>query len=191
MAKIKTLFLAALTVTCMIRCTERAGNRLNGTHGTSDTLSHKIAVTKDRVKIANVDIAVKASDTDANPTFLQSLNVSTTMFDSKKIQELEALCNKSDGEVSEDLNTLALQLFEKQLKPFIIYLIHNPKSCLKQKLIEELGSSFYPYEKKDRAKLLAEERRKNIVLAESKGLSKHELLFLQNLWNEVNPDVLD
>lgn len=109
----------------------------------------------------------------------------------KYVKKLEQICVKSDGDLSEMLDDVGNQLFKDHVNEFTDYLIDNPNSCLKSKLIEEIGSELSVYPKSERSRKLLEKQEEMLVLASKQNLSSKKLSFIKEIFKKVNPDLLD
>ncbi|MBD1392445.1 hypothetical protein [Mucilaginibacter glaciei] len=107
------------------------------------------------------------------------------------VQKLEKICVKSDGDLSEYLDDVGNKLFNDHLNEFTDYLIDNPNSCLKGKLIEEISSELYVYPKSERPGKLLEEEEKVLASASKQKLSSKKMAFIKEIFKNVNPDLLD
>jgi hypothetical protein len=107
------------------------------------------------------------------------------------VRRLEEICAKSDGDLSEYLDDIVNKLFNDHLNEFTDYLIDNPTSCLKGRLIEEISSQLSVYPKNERPKKLLEEQEEKLALGSKQNLSAEKLAFIKDMFKKVNPDILD
>src|SRR5690606_3637295 len=76
------------------------------------------------------------------------------------IKELDSICYLSDGDLSESLGEMILKLFQNNIDQLTKYMLNNPKSCLEEKLIYEIGFEISVYEKIERKDVLLIEQEK-------------------------------
>ena len=107
------------------------------------------------------------------------------------VKKLEKICIKSDGDLSEYLNDVGNKLFKDYLNEFTDYLIDNPNSCLKVKLIEEISSELSVYPKSERPGKLLGQQEKALATASKQNLSSKKLAFIKEIFKKANPDLLD
>lgn len=107
------------------------------------------------------------------------------------VKKLEKICIKSDGDLSEHLDDVGNKLFNDHLNEFTDYLIDNPNSCLKVKLIDEISSELSVYPKRERSGKLLEEQEKALASASKQNLSSKKLAFIKEIFKKVNPKSLD
>lgn len=67
----------------------------------------------------------------------------------------------------------------------------NSNSCLKVRLIEGLGAKYSVYQKTERSEKLLQEENRLISIAKEQKLGDRKIDFIRELFNEVNPNVLD
>jgi len=112
-------------------------------------------------------------------------------FNFYEVRKLDSLCLLSDGDLTELLDGLTVDIFNNNLKDFSEYLIQNPKSCLKIRLIEGLGNNYSVYKKDERKVKILEEKDRLIALAKKQNLNDVEIGFIKNLLQKINPNQLD
>lgn len=119
------------------------------------------------------------------------VNSLKSKWNKQDVMRLEKICVGSDGDLSEALTEDATELLDNNLGNFLDYLIKNPNSCLKKDLIEGLGANFSPYSKDERPVKIAEDKKALLEKANSLGLSKDKIKLINEIYNKVDPGVLD
>lgn len=150
------------------------------------------AMKKDTVEIqslsSNVADQAAASPSKEVDSIVKLLN---KKFAASELRELEDLCSRSDGQLSEYLDVISVDLLNDHLDGFLAYLQHNPESCLKRRLIEGLAENCSVYEKSERPGKLKEEEDRLVSIARIKKLDARKIKFLKEIFNKVDPNLFD
>ena len=107
------------------------------------------------------------------------------------IEKLNNLCARSDGDLSEGLTDDLVNLLYKQPDALVGYLIHHSHSCIKQRLIEGFGAQVSPYKKTDRPAMMEKEKNLMLKRAGSLNLSADKKAYIEYLYKQADPNVLD
>jgi hypothetical protein len=121
-------------------------------------------------------------------SLVQLLNKSFAVADLRK---LENICLKSDGELTEYLDVVAVDLLNDHLDGFLEYLQRNPESCLKKRVIEGLTVKYSAYAKAERPGKLREEQELLIFVAKKERLGGRKIKFLNEIFKKVDPNLFD
>jgi hypothetical protein len=108
-----------------------------------------------------------------------------------EINKLNSICCNSDGDLSESLGEITMQLFYSNLNALVSYFLAHPKSCFEVKLIEGISANFSVYEKKDRQTKLNDEQLKTIKRAKAENLTPEKIRAIKKIFERVNPNLLD
>ena len=145
---------------------------------------------KDTVAIqslsANVVDQAAASPFKEVDSIVQLLN----NFAVADLRKLETICSRSDSELSEYLGSVAVDVLNDHLDEFLEYLQRNPESCLKRRLIVGLAEKCSVYEKSERPGKLKVEQERLTSVAKIKKLDVRKIKFLNEIFNEVDLDLL-
>lgn len=107
------------------------------------------------------------------------------------LRELDQICLGSDGELTETLDGIAVDLLNNHLASFLDYLQNKPNSCLKKRVTEGLAGKYSAYEKTERLEKLQEEQEHLIAIAKSEKLDRKKIKFLDDLFKQVDPNLFD
>ncbi|HMI02691.1 MAG TPA: hypothetical protein VK541_09430 [Pedobacter sp.] len=121
-------------------------------------------------------------------SIIQLLNKKFVVADLRK---LDGICSRSDGDLSEYLDAVAVDLLNDHLDGFLEYLQRNPESCLKRRLSNGLAGNCSVYEKSERPRKLKEEQDRLVSIAKIKKLDVGKIKFLNEIFNKVDPNLLD
>lgn len=121
-------------------------------------------------------------------SLIRSINKNFNLPDVKLLEEI---CSTSDGDLAESFGNISKRLFESNLSDFTQYFGANPNSCLKKSLIYSLGADLFVYEKTARPGKLLDEQERLIIKARKDGLSDKKIQIINDLFKDVNPDLLD
>jgi hypothetical protein len=156
---------------------------------TADNLD---SMKKDTVELqllsSNVADQTVVSPSKEVDSILLLLNKKFALADLKK---LDGICSRSDGELSEYLNVITVDLLNDHLDGFLEYLQRNPESCLKKRLMEGQAENCAAYEKSERSGKLKEEEDRLVSIAEIKKLGEGKIKFLHEIFNQVDPNLFD
>lgn len=103
------------------------------------------------------------------------------------LRELDKICLGSDGELTETLDGIAVDLLNNHLASFLEYLQNKPNSCLNKRVIEGLAGKYSAYEKTERLGKLQEEHL--IAIAKSEKFDRKKIKFLNGLFCFVANDL--
>ncbi|HEX8427145.1 hypothetical protein [Hymenobacter sp.] len=105
------------------------------------------------------------------------------------LQFLDSIYCQSDGYLTDGINEAAAAIWAQQSMLTLRYLERHPKACLRQAVVQGISANMSTEENWVQA--LANFRQMALDSGHRAGLSRREMLFLQQFISEVNPALLD
>lgn len=107
------------------------------------------------------------------------------------LQLIDKIASKSDGELSEEMQIAVIELFEKDTKNLILYMMLHKDTKLRSHLIYGWSENLCVYRGEERKLEVTAFKKIVLKTAHSYRLSKQEMLFLQKMLDEVEPSMYD
>jgi hypothetical protein len=185
MKKLKMIIFGLLISQCIVLgCHNKPNNKiLKDSPDKNETDFPKEQLTNANVIDQEGDTSFKRID-----SLVRLLDRDFTLLE---VKELDSICLKSDGELSEYFWQLSIDLFEGNLKGLSGYFKNNPGSCLKERLIQGIGINIAMYPSAERPDKLSAELKRIQIKAKREKLSDLEIEFINELFKKVDPSIFD
>lgn len=112
-------------------------------------------------------------------------------FREEILLQLDSICQRSDGDLSESFYELGGNLLNEHLADYLRYLAIRPTSCLKAHTILGLSADIAVYDRYERDDALRDQKDSMLALARGEKLPANLVKVLENIYAQVKPAVYD